>query len=109
MARCSSVKSSGEKSCSGVVGSMRNDPPLGLVEEIVEDAIGIIPYQVFENAGSALSAADTHGDHTVARVLAMHFAQDSGSEFGARATQWMSERDGAPVGVDAIEIQAGFA
>src|ERR1700733_2396883 len=78
MARCSSVKSSGEKSCSGDVGSMRNEPPLGLMGEIVEDAIGIIPYQVFENAGGALAAADTHGDHTVARVLAMHFAQNGG-------------------------------
>src|SRR5271156_5309193 len=65
MARCSSVKSSGEKSCSGDVGSMRNEPPLGLVGEIVEDAIGIVPYQVFENAGSALAAADTHGDNAV--------------------------------------------
>src|ERR1700722_12328026 len=83
MARCSSVKSSGEKTCSGDVGSMRKEPPLGFVGEIVEDAIGIIPYQIFENAGSALAAADTHGDHAVARVFAMHLAQDSGGEFRA--------------------------
>src|SRR5277367_265199 len=109
MARCSSVKSSGEKSCSAVVGSMRNEPPLGLVGEIVEDAIGIIPYQIFENAGSALAAADAHSDHAVARVLAMHFAQDGGGEFGACTTQRMSECDGAAVGVHAVEIQTSFA
>src|SRR5580693_2199982 len=67
MARCSSVKSSGVKTSDGSVGSMRNEPPLCFVGEIVEDAIGIIPYQIFENAGSALASADTHGDHTVAR------------------------------------------
>src|ERR1700678_1965229 len=89
MALCSSVKSSGEKSCSGEVGSMRNPPPLGLVGEIVEDAIGIIPYQVFENAGSALASADAHGDHAVASVLAMHFTQDGGSEFCASAAERM--------------------
>src|SRR5271157_5968533 len=109
MARCSSVKSSGEKSCSGDVGSMRNEPPLGVVGEIVEDAIGIIPYQVFENAGSALSAADAHRYHAVARVLAMHFAQNGGGEFGARAAQRMAQRNGAAIGVDAIQIQARLA
>src|SRR3984885_14149564 len=85
MARCSSVKSSGEKSCSGEVDSMRNEPPLCFVGEIVEDAIGVIPYQVFKNAGSALPSADTHGDHAVGRVFAMHFAQDGGGELRARA------------------------
>src|ERR1700735_4026242 len=84
IARCSSVKSSGEKSCSGDVGSMRNEPPLCFVGATVEDAIGVVPYQVFENSGSALAAADTHGDHTVARVFAVHFAQDGGSEFRSR-------------------------
>src|SRR5580704_2986642 len=109
IARCSSVKSSGEKSCSGEVGSIRNEPPLCFVGEIVEDAIGIIPYQVFENAGSALAAADTHGDHTVARVFAMHFAQNGGGEFRPGAAQRMSECDGAAVGVYAIQVQTGFA
>src|SRR5580658_6137945 len=90
MARCSSVKSSGEKSSSGVVGSIRNEPPLCFVGEIVEDAIGIVPYQVFENAGSALAPADAHGDHAVAGVLAMHFAQDGRGEFRARAAQGMA-------------------
>src|SRR5580692_6940365 len=103
MARCSSVKSSGEKSCSGEVGSMRNEPPLCFVGEIVEDAIGIIPYQVFENAGSALAAANTHSDHAVARVFAVHFAQNGGGEFRAGAAQRMSERDGAAVGIHAIQ------
>src|SRR5665213_188087 len=109
MARCSSVKSSGEKIRSGDVGSMRNEPPLGLVGEIVEDAIGIIPYQVFENACGALTSADTHGDHAIARVFAMHFAQDGGGELRTGAAEGMAERDGATVGVHAIEIQASFA
>src|SRR5271163_4139098 len=81
IARCSSVKSSGEKSSSGDVGSIRNPPPLCFVGEIVEDAIGIVPSQVFENAGSALASADTHGHHAVACILAMHFAQYGSGEF----------------------------
>src|ERR1700761_4490122 len=93
MARCSSVKSSGVNTCSGKVGSIRNPPPLGLVGEIVEDAIGIIPYQVFENPGSALAAADTHGDHAITCIFAMHFAQNSGSKLGAGATQRMPQRN----------------
>src|SRR5579862_4264238 len=109
MARCSSVKSSGENSCSGSVGSMRKEPPLGFVGEIVEDAIGIIPYQVFENAGSALAAADAHSDHAVARVFAMHFPQNSGGKLGARTAQRMSQRDGAAVRVNAIQIQVRSA
>src|SRR5579863_4332880 len=84
MARCSSVKSSGEKTCSGEVGSMRKEPPLGFVGEIVEDAIGIVPFQVFENASGALSAADAHGHHAVTRVFAAHFAQYRSGELRAR-------------------------
>src|SRR5271165_2142461 len=109
MARCSSVKSSGEKSCSGDECSMRNEPPLGFVGEIVEDTIGIVPYQVFENAGSALASADTHGDHAVTRIFAMHFAQNGRGELRACAAEGMAECDGAAVGVHAIEIQARLA
>src|ERR1700733_7396136 len=109
MARCSSVKSSGEKSCSGEVGSMRNDPPLCFVGEIVEDAIGVIPVQVFENAGGALASANAHGDHAVLRVLAMHFAQDCRGEFRTGSGEGMAERDGAAIGIHAIQIQTGFA
>ncbi len=69
----------------------------------------LIPYQIFENAGSALAAADAHGDHAVSRVFAMHFAQDGGGEFRAGAAQRMAERDGAAVGIHAIEIQTGLA
>src|SRR5580704_11592376 len=109
MARCSSVKSSGEKTCSGVAGSMRNEPPLCLVGEIVEDAIGVIPVQIFENSGGALASADAHGDHAILRVFTMHFAQDGGSEFCAGAAQRMTERYRTAVGIDAIEIQTSFS
>src|ERR1700722_12305243 len=109
MALCSSVKSSGEKTCSGVVGSMRNEPPLCLVGGIVEDAIGIVPYEIFENTSRALAAADTHGHHAVARVLAMHFAQDGGGELGASAAQRMAQSYCAAVGIYTVEIEIRFA
>ncbi len=72
-----------------------------LVGEIVEDAIGIVPYEIFENSSCALAAADAHGHHAVARVLALHFAQDGGGELRAGAAQRMPQRDRAAVDVDA--------
>ena len=39
----------------------------------------------------------------------MHFAQDGSGEFCTRAAQGMAERDGAAVGVDALQIQARLA
>src|ERR1700749_4372766 len=89
IARCSSVKSSGENSSAGDVGWMRNEPPLCFVGEIIEDAIGIVPYQIFENAGRALPSADTHGNHAILRVFAVHLAQNSCRELRARAAQRM--------------------
>src|SRR5271165_5415146 len=88
---------------------MRNEPPLGFVGEIVEDAIGIVPYEVFENTGCALAAADAHGHHAIARVFAMHFAEQRGGQLRAGAAEGMAERDRAAVGIYAIEIEARFA
>ena len=43
IARCSSVKSSGDKISSGVDVSSRNEPPLCLLGEAVVDAIWLFP------------------------------------------------------------------
>src|SRR6202035_256647 len=84
MARCSSVKSSGEKISSGVDAARRHEPPWCLVGERVEDAINSFSFlvsgyslvHVFENSGGALATADTHRYHSVARAAALHLAQD---------------------------------
>ena len=99
IARCSSVKSSGVKISSGALGSIRNAPPFGLGNRNCRGCHDF-SLSVFENAGGALAAADAHRHHAVFYVAALHFTQDGGGEFRARATQRMSEGDGAAVEVE---------
>src|ERR1039457_2730686 len=56
-------------------------------------------WQQFEDPGSSLSAADAHGDHCVARLAPLHFAQNGGRQFGPRAAQRMAQRDGSAIPV----------
>src|SRR5437879_3359990 len=43
--------------------------------------------ETLEDAGGAHAAADAHGNHAVARVAALQFANDSGGEFCAGAAE----------------------
>jgi hypothetical protein len=56
--------------------------------------------EVLEDAGSAHAAADAHGDHAVAGVAALEFANDGSGQFGAGAAEGVAEGDGATVGID---------
>ena len=58
-----------------------------------------------EDAGGAHAAADAHGDHAVAGVAALHFAQQRRGELGAGAAQRMAERNGAAVDVHLLGIE----
>src|SRR6266576_1247184 len=61
--------------------------------------------KALEDAGGAHAASNAHGDHAVAPVAALQFANDSSGKFCAGATKRMSERDGAAVGIDARGVQ----
>jgi len=65
--------------------------------------------QPLKNSGGSLAAADTHGDHAITRLAALHLAQNCGGEFCSRASQWVAESDGAAIGVDALRVKAPFA
>src|SRR5260370_19225838 len=54
------------------------------------------------------ASADAHGDHAVAGVLALEFAEDGGGEFCAGAAERVAEGDGPAVGIDARRIEAGL-
>src|SRR6266851_8919042 len=58
--------------------------------------------------GGAHAAADAHGDHAVAGVAALEFADECGGEFGAGAAEGVTEGDGAAVGIDARGVEAGL-
>src|SRR6202050_5771639 len=116
MARCSSLRSSGVKISAGARSSMRNEPPLmarvvirPLAEERATGQEACRTLLAFEDSRGALSAAHAHGDHAIAGVAPLHFAQDGGGEFGAGASQRMAQRDGAAVDVDPFDIEARFA
>src|SRR5260370_567804 len=64
--------------------------------------------EALEDAGGAHAAADAHGDHAVAGVAALEFADDGGGKFCTGAAERMAEGDGAAVGIDAVGIQAGL-
>src|SRR3954462_14754339 len=53
----------------------------------------------FENTGSSLASANTHGHHSITSVAAAHLVQDGGGQLRARAAQWMTECDRAAVHV----------
>src|SRR5690348_9714473 len=114
IACCSGVKSSGVNISSGAVLSIRKEPPLCFICGRVEVAIKTSFYSsclihILENAGGALSSADTHRDHAVFSVAATHFSKYGRGQFRASASQRMTQGDGAAVGIDCIEIQAGAA
>ena len=46
---------------------------------------------------------------SVARLAALHFAQNGGRQLRARASQRMTQGDGAAVHVDLFEIEPGLA
>src|ERR1700728_3971020 len=79
MARCSSLRSSGVKMSAATRSSMRNEPPLMARLTYASGGQARRPVlQAFEDPRGALSAADAHGDHAIAGVASLHFAQDGG-------------------------------
>jgi len=52
------------------------------------------------------AAADAHGHEAVFRFAALELGQQGCGELGAGAAQWMTERDGAAIDVDALGIDA---
>src|SRR6267143_1588831 len=64
--------------------------------------------KALEDAGGAHAAADAHGDHAIAGVFALEFADDGGGEFCAGAAERVAEGDGAAVGIDARSVEAGL-
>ena len=83
---------------------MRKDPP------VVCSCHSRMPSSdPFENSRRALAAADAHGDHAVARVAPLHFAEDGRGQFRAGAAERMAQRDGAAVDVDDFRIESGGA
>src|SRR6266850_1398087 len=64
--------------------------------------------EALEDAGGAHAAADAHGDHAVAGVAALEFANERGGEFCAGAAEGMAESDGAAVGIDAGSVEASL-
>src|ERR1700722_7740589 len=99
MARCSSVKSSGVKISSGVLGSRKNSPPLVLGIATVVVAIIHLLIQIFENPRGALAAADAHCYHAVFYAAPLHLAHDCRGEFRSGTAEGMAQRDGAAVDV----------
>src|SRR5271165_3085787 len=111
IARCSSVKSSGVKTSSVVVGSIRNEPPLCRTGESVEVAINnplIQLIQPFKNPRGALAAANTHRHHSVFALAPLHLAQNRRRQLRPRASQRMPQRDGAPVWIHPLQIEPDF-
>src|SRR5579859_5597264 len=103
MARCSSVKSSGVKTSSGVRSSIRNAPPLVLGNVAAAVAISLHP---FKDSRGALATAHAHRHHAILRIPALHLAQNGGRELRARAAQRMAERNRPAIDVDLFEIQS---
>src|SRR5215471_3387438 len=97
MALCSSVKSSGVKTSADGCASRRKNPPPGILT---------CP---FEDSRRALSAADAHRDHAVARLPAAHFAKNGRRQLCAGASQRMAEGDSAAIDVHDFQIQPRFA
>src|SRR6267143_2895136 len=64
--------------------------------------------KALEDAGGAHAAADAHGDHAIAGVFALEFADDGGGEFCAGAAEGVAKGDGAAVGIDARGVKAGL-
>src|SRR6267378_228924 len=64
--------------------------------------------EALEDAGGAHAAADAHGDHAVAGVAALEFADDGGGKFCAGAAEGVAQGDGASVGIDAAGVEAGL-
>src|SRR5262249_56289067 len=60
--------------------------------------------QAFDDRGDPLTEADAHRLQTEALVGPLELVQQRGHELGAGATERMTERDGAPVDVDAAHV-----
>src|SRR5215211_6123381 len=55
--------------------------------------------EVLEDAGGPHSAADAHGDHTVAGAATLHLTDEVYGQFGPRRPHGVTERDRAAVHV----------
>src|SRR5215212_7155959 len=109
--RCSSVKSSGVKTSSGVRSSIRKLPPTTIFFSSATADISLLLstaycLQSFKNSGGAHAAANAHRDHAVASAAAFELAQDGGGQLRARAAEGVAQGDGAAVDVDAFGVEA---
>ena len=108
MARCSSVKSSGVKISAGRALLDQESAAFRLGNGKCSCCHDSSTYEFSKDTRRALAAADAHRHHSVARVPALHFAQDGGGELRAGATQRMPQRNGAAVGIHVIDVRPAW-
>ena len=61
-----------------------------------------------DDGGDALADADAHGRQTIAAAALLHLVNERRHDSCATATQRMTERDGAAVDVQFLEIDTEF-
>src|SRR5712692_5744115 len=66
----------------------------------------IHPSPFLPDGRDALTHADAHGRQAVLRVAVLHLAHQRSDQPRAAAPQWMAQRDGAAVHVDALVVEA---
>src|SRR6185295_3435103 len=110
----SSVKSSGVKISSGARSSIRNAPPLtsffcSATADIVRSSKSAFNpcnlwLKSFQNTGGAHSTTDTHRHHSISSIPSLQLAQDACSQFCARATERMAQRDRSAVDINFVGV-----
>ena len=65
-----------------------------------------VPSHALKNPGRAHPAADTHGDHAITGLPALHLVHQGRCQFGAGATKGMPKSNCATVDVDDLRIKS---
>ena len=65
-------------------------------------------WKVLKNPRRAHSSADAHGHDSIPPVATLQFTQNRRRKFRAGASQRMSQRHRAAIGIDLIWIKPGF-
>src|SRR5258708_33690130 len=90
----------GGMGAAGLKSVATKDKPAGLKPGLYKSKNS----NALEDAGGAHASADAHGDHAVARVLALEFAEDGGGELCAGAAERVGEGGGGAVWSDAGSV-----
>src|SRR6266545_5047782 len=118
--RCSSDSFSGVNVDEGSVSSSSHEAPLCEVLTIVIFAPGGSARYAskqraepalhsFEDSCGAHPATDAHRHHSISRLTPPHLVDQCRRQLGARAAEWMAERDRAAVDVETLWIDRQLA